>query len=174
MIAAGNSNPKSPTHNRQSTIPRRDFLALAGRGALWATLGASIVALIRFLGFAEPEPPSVFTLDVPQVYPIGTLTPVANGRAFIGRDERGLFAVLATCTHLGCRVAIRDYNSQPNQIFECPCHGSRFDASGAVLRGPAERPLARAALTLDAEGRVTLDLRQMVSADFRLAASNSG
>ncbi|HLF25396.1 MAG TPA: Rieske 2Fe-2S domain-containing protein [Anaerolineae bacterium] len=141
---------------------RRDFLSLAGRGALWATLGASVVALVRFLSFTEPELPARFTLERADVYPIGALTPVAEGRAFIGRDTQGLYAVIAACTHLGCRV------TREEQALACPCHGSRFDTSGVVLQGPAARPLARAALTLGLEGRVELDLGQIVDAEYRL------
>ncbi len=144
---------------------RRDVLSLAWRGALWATLGAGLVALGRFLGFAQAEPPVAFTLDRPEVYPMGALTPVAGGRAFIGRDARGLYAISATCTHLGCLVHKR------GEGFECPCHASRFDARGAVVRGPAQRPLARVALALDGEGRVVLHLTQEVDADFRLAGT---
>jgi nitrite reductase/ring-hydroxylating ferredoxin subunit len=151
-----------PTSATDERLSRRDFLSLAWQGALWATLGASLVALGRFLGFAQAEPPVTFTLDRPEAYPSGAFTPVAQGRAFIGRDERGLYAISATCTHLGCLVQNR------NEGFECPCHASRFDASGAVVQGPAQEPLARAALTLDGEGRVVLSLAQAVGADFRL------
>ena len=152
------TNPQSPTTH----VPRRDFLTLAGRGALWAALGASVVALIRFLGFAEPEPPKVYTLGTPEAFPAGVLTPVAEGRAFVGRDARGLYAIVATCTHLGCLVRPRDSG------FECPCHGSRFDADGAVSQGPAARPLARAGLTVGADGKIVLDLGETVDTDYRL------
>ncbi len=40
------------------------------------------------------------------------------------------------CTHLGCRVA-----PDPAGGFECPCHGSRFDAEGRPVHGPALEPL---------------------------------
>jgi cytochrome b6-f complex iron-sulfur subunit len=147
-----------------SNISRRDFLSLAGRGALWAAFGASLIALIRFLGFAEPEPAASVTLDSPDAYPPGTLTPVVDGRAFIGRDEHGLYAISAICTHLGCQV------KQARQGFECPCHGSQFDNAGRVTQGPASQPLARAALSVDSEGRVVIDLRQRVDSDARLPA----
>ena len=127
-----------------------------------AALGGSTIALVRFLSFAEPEPPAVYTLDAPEAYPAGAFTPIADGRAHIGRDELGLYAIVATCTHLGCLVKHAD------QGFECPCHGSRFDDAGSVTQGPAARPLQRAALALDAERRVVLDLRQAVGEDFRL------
>jgi Rieske Fe-S protein len=43
----------------------------------------------------------------------------------------------AVCTHQGCTVS-----SVANGVITCPCHGSRFNAqSGAVIGGPAPRPL---------------------------------
>ncbi len=162
MSAMRLSVPEDPEPGLPARFPRRDFLALAGRGALWATLGAALVALGRFLGFAPAAPPVTFTLEAPAAYPSGVFTPVADGRAFIGRDGRGLYAIVATCTHLGCLVQARRGD------FECPCHGSRFDSSGAVIQGPAQRPLVRAELALDGQGHVVLNLSREVGTDFRL------
>ena len=156
--------PTSNLRSQAANLPRRDFLTLAGRGALWATLGASLVALARFLGFTEPQPPAIFTLDAPGAYPRDTITPVADGRAFVEHDSGGLFAVSAVCTHLGCLV------KHEADGFQCPCHGSRYAASGDVVQGPAEQPLARAALSLDSEGQVVLNLREAVDEAFRLSA----
>jgi Rieske Fe-S protein len=56
--------------------------------------------------------------------------------AYVAADgELHLFS--ARCTHLGCTVG---WNGG-DQVFACPCHGSRFGPDGAVVQGPAARPL---------------------------------
>ena len=43
------------------------------------------------------------------------------------------------CTHMGCSLA---RGTLEGSTVICPCHGSQFDVtSGAVLRGPARRPV---------------------------------
>lgn len=49
-------------------------------------------------------------------------------------DGRG---IVDNCTHLGCTFPWNDTAEQ----FQCPCHGSRYDAEGSVVRGPANLPL---------------------------------
>ena len=56
------------------------------------------------------------------------------GRA---RVDGRLCSVLAVCTHLGGVLSWND----AERSWDCPLHGSRFDADGRVLEGPATRPL---------------------------------
>jgi Rieske Fe-S protein len=82
------------------------------------------------------------------VVQIDSASPLAAvGGAAQVRSSAGIFlvtrtspdaciALTATCTHEACEVS-----EFADQTFHCPCHGSRFTTSGAVVNGPADRPL---------------------------------
>lgn len=77
--------------------------------------------------------------DAQQIEP-GTGAIIRDGikKLAVYRDIEGrLHTCSAVCPHLGCIV---DWNSVEN-TWDCPCHGSRFDALGKVLNGPANRGL---------------------------------
>jgi len=73
-------------------------------------------------------------------------------------EDYGLNAV---CTHLGCVVPW----SAANNKFMCPCHGSQYAPTGAVVRGPAPLPLALAHRTTDESG--TIIFSPWTETDFR-------
>lgn len=57
------------------------------------------------------------------------------------RDPQGKTHELsAVCRHLGCIV---NWNTSEN-TWDCPCHGSRYDALGRVIQGPANSDLGEA------------------------------
>ena len=52
--------------------------------------------------------------------------------------------VIGVCTHLGC-VPLGQKTNDPKGDFGgwfCPCHGSHYDESGRIRRGPAPKNLA--------------------------------
>lgn len=65
--------------------------------------------------------------------------PLPGAKVALYRDCDGtIHRKRAICTHLGCIV---EWN--PNdKTFDCPCHGSQFDAFGKCVNGPAVVDLA--------------------------------
>ncbi len=56
------------------------------------------------------------------------------------REGNGkIIKMSATCPHLGCIVAWNPVE----QSWDCPCHGSRFSATGDALNGPANDGLTK-------------------------------
>lgn len=89
--------------------------------------------------------------------PNGSLRVMPEGQAepiyIMALGESRFRALSPICTHLGCTVDIQD------DRLVCPCHGSTYDRTGAVLRGPAEHPLAHYRTELSPDGVLTVDLR---------------
>ena len=70
----------------------------------------------------------------------GAVVRAGVGQRAVYRDDDGrVHALSARCTHLGCIV---DWNGA-ERTWDCPCHGSRYAWDGAVVHGPAVRPLER-------------------------------
>jgi nitrite reductase/ring-hydroxylating ferredoxin subunit len=68
----------------------------------------------------------------------GTVVRRGLTKVAVYRDEAGhLHECSAVCSHLGCIVHWNDLE----KVWDCPCHGSRFDAYGEVINGPAISPL---------------------------------
>ncbi len=70
---------------------------------------------------------------------VATAKQVYKVPAEIAGMEAGIVALYQKCVHLGCRVPW----CQSSQWFECPCHGSKYNAVGEKRGGPAPRGLDR-------------------------------
>jgi arsenite oxidase small subunit len=66
------------------------------------------------------------------------------------KTDGTLIALSMLCTHVCCECT---YEPSSNEIY-CPCHGSVFDATGKVLRGPAGTRLPSVELTVDTSGYI--------------------
>ncbi len=146
-------------------MQRRDFLTQLSFSAIIAAAGSAVGMFARFLtpNVVTPNAGPV-EIGAPQEYGVGTLTYVEAARAYIGRDQRGFYALAAICTHLGCTPRLE------GKQFVCPCHGSRFAFNGEVLSGPARRPLDRIMVGPANGGKLFIDRSRTVNVDFRFSA----
>ncbi len=97
---------------------------------------------------------------------VGALAALPNQSVAIGRDAMGLYALTLVCTHQGCTAA--PAGATGARQINCPCHGSQFDRDGAVIRGPAARPLAHFAVSVDAGGNIVVHTNSQVAATVRV------
>ncbi|MES2214531.1 MAG: ubiquinol-cytochrome c reductase iron-sulfur subunit [Pseudomonadota bacterium] len=58
----------------------------------------------------------------------------------VKKDRDNILVTIGICTHLGC-VPITDMGGEYGGYF-CPCHGSHYDTSGRIRKGPAPYNLA--------------------------------
>ncbi|TME86648.1 MAG: Rieske 2Fe-2S domain-containing protein [Chloroflexi bacterium] len=79
---------------------------------------------------------------------------IREGRFFLLHAPGGIIAAYRKCTHLGCTVPF----STEKDLFECPCHGSRYDKRTAVvLKSPAPKPLQLFHITQSQSGVLVVD-----------------
>jgi cytochrome b6-f complex iron-sulfur subunit len=121
------------------TIQRREFVvacALAGVGVLAGCVamvthpvpaadGRVRLSLDAYPELAKPD-------GAIKISPAAAADPIYVLAAGAG----AYLAVSPICTHRGCTVEVQGAR------LVCPCHGSTYDRTGNVLRGPAERALA--------------------------------
>ena len=134
---------KHKSMNETMDSSRRSFLS-----KLWTLLGS--VALVGYasavVAFFQPRKTggaigdSALIIEAGPVerFPLNSVTAFVRGKFYLCRlDDGGFLAISRKCTHLGCTVPW----DEEGRRFECPCHASTFDMTGAVLRAPAPRPL---------------------------------
>lgn len=139
---------------------RRDFFTRLGWG------GFGIFGLLSLLGFVRSarvlfQPPTKFKAGDPAEYVLGEVNEKfkQDYRVWIVREEAGLYALFAKCTHLGCTPR---WLSAENK-FKCPCHGSGFYKDGTNFEGPAPRPLDRFEISTGQDGQLVVDKSKLYS-----------
>ncbi len=123
------------------------FMGLDSLAFLWPKLsggfGADIDAgtVSELLAQAFTSDGAVLPVFVPEAraYVVPAPTTLSDQFKDHNVEAAGLMALFQRCVHLGCRVPW----CGPSQGFECPCHGSKYNAIGEYFGGPAPRNLDR-------------------------------
>ncbi|WP_205461741.1 QcrA and Rieske domain-containing protein [Mangrovibacterium lignilyticum] len=83
-----------------------------------------------------------------RIFPFNKNKTVIFADNFIIINQEDSTTVLsAHCTHLGCKI-----NETENGKLICPCHGSEYDLSGNVLKGPAYKSLPQLQARISDDG----------------------
>jgi len=94
------------------------------------------------------------------------------------RDDNGVYAMDAECTHLGCpaKPTSADPNADPvagmsyanlSAGFACNCHGATYDANGQHPTAPAPSPLKHYLVCATVSGVAVVDTQQVVDPSIR-------
>jgi Rieske Fe-S protein len=82
----------------------------------------------------------------------GVTGEIGDRKVAVFNSGDALIVLENICKHMGCQT---DWNDQ-EQVWDCPCHGSRYGGDGSVVRGPTTEPLTPLAYHL-ADGEIALD-----------------
>src|SRR3954447_13544882 len=145
---------------------RRDFLfvatgaaaAVAGVATLWpfvsqmnpdaSTIAAGAPIEVDLAPIAEGQDIKVFwrgkpiyishrtkkQIDEARGVALSSLPDPQSDQARVKEGHDQWLVVVGICTHLGCIPIAHEGNYDG---FFCPCHGSQYDSSGRIRRGPA-------------------------------------
>lgn len=114
---------------KKNKIPRRKFFKILG-GLI------SIPTAMVFYFTSERRREESYKTEKIFLPPYPDPGATFLNRAILVNNGGNLKVFNSSCTHLGCKI-----NRQENNDFVCPCHGSRYDLEGNVIKGPTTLPL---------------------------------
>ena len=75
-------------------------------------------------------PVTIKLSDFPDLATTGVIVAIPKERTVMRTGPSTFLGLSRLCSHQQCDIDIK------GDHFECPCHGSQFTATGAVIRGP--------------------------------------
>jgi menaquinol-cytochrome c reductase iron-sulfur subunit len=129
-------------------VPITGFMTAPGWGAksVPKLLSTTVAPTLRSEDWASVGRVKDFEVGVPKYLEVerhvvdGWVTEDAPvGVHVVRTSDQDVVVFDPHCTHLGCPLSW----STGAAAFVCPCHGGMFGSNGAVLAGPAPRPMIR-------------------------------
>ncbi|MEO5930863.1 MAG: Rieske 2Fe-2S domain-containing protein [Candidatus Kapaibacterium sp.] len=126
---------------------RRSFFSQCAGAMVGLTVIGTIAPILQGCSSSPTAPngPAQITVDVSSLDADNKAVLVGDqgtdGKSVVVvRKTATTYLVLSmTCTHDECEVGAPNSSG----IMICPCHGSKFDITGAVKQGPASSPLGQ-------------------------------
>jgi len=144
---------------KELNYSRRSFVATIAAFGLLIGVGVALASVkiptsstspVSSQTTASPSSAITNTNNMQVGSPVYFEYPSGYPNVLFKRSDGTLAAYSLLCTHVCCEVT---YESS-SDMFYCACHGSEFDSSGRVIRGPAGSPLPSITLTVDGSGNV--------------------
>lgn len=127
-------------------------------GGFGADINAGAVGDIE--GEVRNSDGDVVPLFIPEARAYVVPAPPELSAQFEGENVAagGLMALYQRCVHLGCRVPW----CATSIGFECPCHGSKYNAVGEYFAGPAPRNLDRFVIEVTETNELIIHTSQII------------
>jgi ubiquinol-cytochrome c reductase iron-sulfur subunit len=139
----------------QSLFPAQDVLALSTTEVDLSTIAPGTTRVVIYRGkvvFVRHRTPE----DIAAANAGDTTVSIEpqTDKARVQKPE--WLIVMGNCTHLGC---VPKAEEGAMHGWACPCHGSQFDASGRVTKGPAASNLPVPDYRFVSETKVVIGLK---------------
>lgn len=110
--------------------------------------------------FASDKPQTIAEVRKSQ-FPVSGYKKLDGYNILVGKQGEQLVAFDSTCSHNGCSVNW----VQGQNLFECPCHGGKYNSDGTVKSGPPPLPLKK--YELKEQGDNVLVTSTLVEKEFQ-------
>lgn len=132
--------------------PDASTLALASTEVDLSKIPVGEIAIVKWRGkpvFIDHRTQQ--EIDEARAVPLSDLPDPATDQSRVQKPE--WLVVIGICTHLGCIPLGHqgDYGG-----WFCPCHGSQYDTSGRIRKGPAPRNLDLPSYTFVSDSKISI------------------
>jgi ubiquinol-cytochrome c reductase iron-sulfur subunit len=127
-----------------SMNPAADVLALSTTEVSLAPIQVGQRITVTWQGkpvFIDHRTPA--QIEEAKKVPISDLRDPQPDSARVKKDKEAWLVMVGICTHLGCVPLGQKPTDSKGEFggWFCPCHGSHYDTSGRIRKGPAPRNL---------------------------------